>query len=88
MACRANGGRAGSGFTAIPRSDRTSTLEFERDLELGAIRFDLALRIELKVELDDFGDAKVTQGFSGPVDGRRGRLFPDSLLVPTSSTTL
>ena len=44
----------GEGVVQISR-----TLEFERDLELGAVGFDLALGVELQIELDDFGDAKV-----------------------------
>ena len=65
-----------------------STFELERDLHLGAVGFDLALGVQLQIELHDFGDAKIAQGFSGPVDGRRGGLFPGSLLVPISSITL
>src|SRR5260221_211382 len=34
-----------------------SILELERDFELGAVGFDLALGVQLQVELDDFGDA-------------------------------
>src|SRR3979409_1212171 len=54
-------------------------LEFEGDVELGAVGFDLALGVQLQIELDDFGDPKIAQRFSGPVDRRRGRLFPGIL---------
>src|SRR5258708_35116169 len=56
-----------------------SAFEFERDVELGAVGFDLALGIQLQIELDDFGDAKIAERFSGSADGRRGRLFPGIL---------
>ena len=56
-----------------------STFEFERDFHLGAVGFDLALGVQLQIELDHFGDAKIPQCFSGSVDGRRGRLFPGIL---------
>jgi hypothetical protein len=69
-------------------------LEFERDVQLGAVGFDLALGIQLQVELDDLGDAQIAEGFSRPVDrGLRG-LFPgiragtdklDALSVMSSS---
>jgi hypothetical protein len=32
-------------------------LEFERDVQLGAVGFDLAFGIQLQVELDDLGHA-------------------------------
>jgi hypothetical protein len=67
---------------------RLLTLELERDLQLGAVGFDLALGVQLQIELDDLGDAEIAQGFSGPVDGRRRRLFPGVLLVPTNSIIL
>ena len=38
-----------------------SAFEFERDVELGAVGFDLALGIQLQIELDDFGDAKIAE---------------------------
>src|SRR6266852_8290841 len=53
-----------------------SALEFERDVELGAVGFDLALGIQLQIELDDFGDTEIPEGFSGPVERRGGGLFP------------
>src|SRR6187399_1048005 len=54
-------------------------LELERDVHLGAVRLDLALGVELQIELDDLGDTEVAQGFSGAAD-RRGRgLFPGFL---------
>src|ERR1700712_57558 len=56
-----------------------STFEFERDFHLGAVGFDLALGVQLQIELHDFGDAKIAQGFSGPVDRRCGGLFPGIL---------
>src|ERR1700704_2354835 len=61
------------------RSITSRPLEFERDVELGAIGFDLALGIQLQIELDDFGDAKIAQRLSGSADGRSGRLFPGLL---------
>src|SRR5439155_24929517 len=33
------------------------TFEFERDVELGAVGFDLAFGVQLQIELHDFGDA-------------------------------
>src|SRR5438034_1184614 len=55
------------------------TFEFERDVELGAIGFDLAFGVQLQIELHDFGDAKIPEGLSGSADGHRGRLFPGIL---------
>src|ERR1700760_2260091 len=53
--------------------------ELEGHVELGTIGLDLALGIELHVELDDFRDAKVAQCLRGPLD-RDGRgLFPGFL---------
>ena len=37
-----------------------SVLEFERHLDLGSVRFDLAIG-DLHVEFDNLGDAKVSQ---------------------------
>ena len=78
-------------FALLPGHDDAefaSAFEFERNLDLGAIGFDLALGIQLQIELDHFGDAEIAQGFSGPVDGRSGGLSQESLLVPISSMTL
>src|SRR6267154_2377554 len=57
----------------------SGTLELERDLEFGPVGFDLALGVQLQIELDDFGDAKIAERFSRSADGRRGRLFPGIL---------
>src|ERR1700704_475842 len=51
-------------------------LEFERDVELGAVGFDLALGIQLQIELDDLGHAKIPESFPRPLDRCRGRIFP------------
>src|ERR1700712_18973 len=56
-----------------------SALELERNLELGAVGFDLALGIQLQIELDDLGDPKIPERLSSPVDGHRRRLFPGIL---------
>src|SRR5258708_37111926 len=53
-----------------------SILVFERDVELGAVGFDLALGIQLQVEFDDFGDTEVPEAFPGPVERRGSGLFP------------
>src|SRR3954453_3358671 len=58
---------------------RLSAFELERDLHLGAVGFDLALGVQLQIELCDFGDTKIAQGFSSPVDRRGGGLFPGLL---------
>ena len=63
-------------FVVPPLSSGASVLEFERDLELGAVGFDLALGIELQIELGDFGNAKFAERLSGPLDRGRGRLLP------------
>src|SRR6476646_475204 len=60
-------------------SRSVSILEFERDVELGAVGLDLALGIELQIELDDFGDSQVPQRFTCSGDGGSGRLFPGFL---------
>src|SRR3979409_427480 len=54
-------------------------LEFEGDVELGAVGFDLALGIQLQIELDDFGDAKIAQRLSGSPADPAARLFPGRL---------
>src|SRR5260370_34062711 len=54
----------------------SSALVFERDVELGAVGFDVALGIELQIELDDLGNAKLPKRHSGPFDRCSGRLFP------------
>src|SRR5581483_463471 len=54
----------------------SSVLEFERNVDLGAIGFNLALGIKLHIELDDFGNPEIAQGLAGPFDGGRGRLLP------------
>ena len=70
-------GQTGRVFLRTPVFDRpSSVLELERDVELGAIGFNLAFGIKLQIELDDFGDAEISQGFAGPFDGGRGRLLP------------
>src|ERR1700692_1299724 len=56
-----------------------STLKLERDFQLGPVGFDLTLGVQLQIERDNLGDAKVAEGFSGPGDGRGGRLFPGVL---------
>ena len=71
------------GVTKISR-----TFELERDLELGAVGFDLALGVELQIERDDLGDAQIPQRFSGPVTAAVAAFSQDSLLVPISSITL
>src|ERR1700704_6506231 len=65
----------------FPRGRRSCSapLELERDLDLGAIGFDPALRIQLHIELHDFGDAQFAQRFAGPVDRYLGGLFPGIL---------
>src|ERR1019366_6435392 len=74
--------------TALPPAGRgsarriaiaSSALEFERYLELGAVGLDLARGIQLQVEQDDFSDTKIPKGLAGPVDRRRGGLFPGVL---------
>src|ERR1700674_2625259 len=57
-------------------SGASSVLEFERDVELGAVGFDLAFGIQLQIELDDFGDAKIPEGLPRPLERGRGRLLP------------
>src|ERR1700742_4507306 len=53
--------------------------ELEGHVELGAIGLDLALGVELHVELDDFRDAEIAQRLRGALD-RDGRgLLPGSL---------
>src|SRR5438128_948551 len=47
-----------------PSTDHPSTFELERDLHLGTVGFDLALGVQLQIELNHLGDAKITQGFS------------------------
>ena len=47
-------------FSFEPSNWSASVLEFKRDVELGAVGFNLAFGIKLKVELDDFGDAKIS----------------------------
>src|SRR6476660_5901760 len=64
---------------ACPPSTSSRTFPFQRDIQLGAVRVDLALGVQLQSELDDLGHAKVAQGFSRPVDGRGRRLFPGIL---------
>src|SRR5436309_15581987 len=56
------------------RRQSLRAFELERDVELGAVGFDLAFGIQLKVELDDFGDAQIAQRLAGQVDGG-GRRF-------------
>src|ERR1700733_4269118 len=57
-------------------TEKTLALEFERDVEFGAIGFNLALGIQLQIKLDDFGDAKISERFSRPVDRCLGGLLP------------
>src|ERR1700737_1706702 len=66
----------GALYSSALRRQAPSILEFERDVELGAVGFDLALGIELQVELDDFGDTEIPEGLPGPVERRGGGLFP------------
>src|SRR5260370_9247266 len=54
----------------------SSALVFERDVELGAVGFDVALCIEVQIELDDIANAKLPKRHSGPFDRCSGRLFP------------
>ena len=54
-------------------------LELERDVHLGTVRLDLALGVQLQIELDDLGDTEVAQGFSGAADRRGGGLLPGFL---------
>src|SRR5258706_12323797 len=67
--------------SALPTLDlkeekKGSALELERDVELGTVGFDLALGVQLQIELDDFGDAQIAKRFSGPGHGGSGGLFP------------
>ena len=64
------------------------SLELERDFHLGAVGFDLALGVQLQIELDHLGDAKIAQGFSSPQTAAAAAFSQDSLLVPISSITL
>src|SRR3954471_18468985 len=84
LAKEAGGDRATSAPPTLHLKEEKngSTLEFERDVELGAVGFDLALGVQLQIELDDFGDAQIPQRFSGPGDRGRGRLFPGFLAGP------
>ena len=67
---------------------RRYALELERDAELGAVGLDLAVGVQLQIQLYDLGDAQIAQRLAGAADRRRGGLFQDSLLVPISSMTL
>ena len=64
---------------AFFRAPARSILEFERNVELGTVGFDLALGIQLQIEFHDFRDTKFPQGFSSPVDRGLGRLLPGIL---------
>src|SRR5438132_12469837 len=57
----------------VPRLFAAVVLEGE--LHLGAVGDDRAF-FELHVELDDLGDAEVTQAGGGHLDGGRGCCFP------------
>src|SRR5712692_8818285 len=49
--------------------------KFERHLDLGPVRFDLAVG-DLQVEFDDFGDAKVSQALRSAFDSSARGFFP------------
>src|SRR6476660_4055117 len=67
--------------TTQARDDGIASLvfELERDVHLGAVRLDLALGVELQIELDDLSDTEVAQGFSGAADRRGCGLLPGFL---------
>ena len=69
-------------------SENPSILELERDVQLGAVGFDLALGVQLQIELDDLGDTKVAQGSPARLTAAAAAFSQDSLLVPISSMTL
>src|SRR5688572_20899654 len=50
-------------------------LVLEREFDLGAVDFDLAV-VQLHVELSDLRNAQIAQRLSGACDGRPGRLLP------------
>src|SRR6478672_3025612 len=54
----------------------SGALEFERQIDLRAIRFDLSLRVQLHIEFDDFCDANIAERFGGLFDRVGGGLFP------------
>ena len=56
-------------FAPLANTVVASALEFERDFQFGAIGFDLARGIQLQIELGDFGNAKVAQGFGVHAEG-------------------
>src|ERR1700681_424225 len=67
------------GGMACFREPARLILEFERNVELGTVGFDLSFGIQLQIEFHDFRDTKFAQGFSGPVDRGLGRLLPGIL---------
>lgn len=50
-------------------------LELEGELNLGAISYDVAV-VDLHVELDDLGDAKIAQALRCHIDGSSRGLLP------------
>jgi hypothetical protein len=63
-------------YCTIARALSLAVLVLERDFQLRAVRFHLALVVELHVQLGDLGNPQIAQGLAGSTDGRGSSFLP------------